>query len=263
VNLAACHPEYSSERLRFWSARMIEQALKRSARRGGPSSFQEGAAAIVRGFDQHFEIEAAIATKLVARLESGDVEAVFHTIRLYGLWNDTPSGTEPPELATLFQLARRARSLVRHTVGSWQGAAEGPDPSERRRAGKLLRRIGAALIPDMRGRRRHQARGGETQIVMDYWQEVFRWQQVRELIRQWPGRRAEKVRAAFEAYRLDELTREPTRFDRDDLRRFCGITSKEQLIRPPRVEEVARMVTARRFGVTATRVANILSAWPP
>jgi len=269
--LPLCHPEYLREQTRFILGQLVGGDIRRRL-------LQDVACYL----DTHFRR----LRDLFVRMEMGDQDAVFETIRLYGLWNaaspdaiDEGSGaktillrmikfagdrrlpTQPPRAVLLRQL-RDAQRTARSYIELWQKMVRHRKPADRLLARTRLRAVGAALVPEMRGQRTRQARGSPFEIAWDYWAEVFRWRQVRGLIRQWPWSplRAEKIRAAWLAYRLDELTEEPTRVDRDDLLRFCGITSKGHLVQPRRVEEIARTVTARRFGITATRVANILSA---
>jgi hypothetical protein len=268
VFLAACHPDYARERFQFVTAQMVRRALLRSRRRGGPATIGEGLRALAQHLDNDLHADATVARTLIARMEAGDSRAVFVAIRIYGLWDPvfdeagSADAAASSELSTVLSLAKKGQTLARKAIEGWQEAVERATPKRRARARAYLRRVGLALIPDMRGVRKGRARESQWEIVSCYWREVFRWQQVRLLIRCWRGLQAEKVQAAWDAYRLGELTSEPVGLEREDLLRFCGITSTGELVQPRRVEEIARTVTARSFGITAPRVENILSAWP-
>ena len=125
------------------------------------------------------------------------------------------------------------------------------DAKERHKAAKRLRRITAAFIPETRGKKKVTVHPLEVKGV--YFRELFRLYHVQNSLKSPAGgrSRSQKVRAISKNFDITiELIRELWKLDEDD----------KPTVRPIPIKEMARVLTARYFGMTQHRISNILAS---
>src|SRR5262249_23503627 len=111
-------------------------------------------------------------------------------------------------------------------------------------------------------------------VAHAYWAEIFRWEQARRLLHEWPGSRREKIDAVRCVYDLDGLCREirlrrgahPERgiLTEAQLRGHLGVRPDGKLTgnQPAPPAQIAEIVVAKMYNLTVPRVANIVSDHP-
>jgi hypothetical protein len=221
----------------------------------------------------------------VDRLEAGDLETACEVARRLGL-EDPPEVTAilstlaaaadaDPEIAELltarfvtnepverYRLESRARLLVREMRGQWLDALDNAEPTARRLAQRRLRRLDIAVQARPQGRPPKRT-AAERAVVVRYYREVFRWQQVAACLHERDRLRAERVQKVRDDYDIDGLAREIDMTTENLLAWYGLLPSGEPTGAQPLVaEEIAKLVIRARFRIQDDRrLANILARY--
>jgi hypothetical protein len=281
VFLAVCHRDYEAEAKGFvkqCEEEQFDRYFERAVARGDIQALDP------RGdrSEERMPLVRLIPTltlqiKEALRIKEGNADAVFRMIRILGLWG-RPTDREikqadNPKTKQMLRDIRRGRNWARAAVDCWQIDATAGGPEERRRARALLRRVGEALlpIPETRGR---VGKVSNFVISATYWQEVFRWRQIRHVVECWPGTRREQVDAVCQAYDLASIDKRARALRRLDPTK--SVIPDKQLLaymgrhpdgtrtktRPLKPEKIAQLIVAKTFNLDPRRVANVISDYP-
>ena len=175
---------------------------------------------------------------------------------------------------------RQLRPLMAEHIQRWYvNAHEGSNQSERRRAAKNLREIGAQFAPDLRGRQKYALPDPLVAGIV-YFKHLFRLRRALALLESlgladWRASRDEKMVCVCRCcgisvdelrtfLRLDELESREALLQ--DLRSMAGHLSAEvdSEIRLHKAEHIALEFAAREIGKSQRRIADLLRlSWAP
>jgi hypothetical protein len=193
--------------------------------------------------------------------DAGEAErAVFDAIKLLGLSALHPpvaEASDPDDAAAAWvQHVEEISRLIWEYVGRWyEDARRANTPAARAAAAQQLRRLGGALAGSRQGKRANTVTD-RFAVYLDYHRTLFRLEQALRLLKVWPwsGSRNERITAVCGAYAFPENEfRLHLRLDKDG--RPGGKAT-------PRAE-IARTLTGKKFRISESRVASILSERPP
>jgi hypothetical protein len=145
---------------------------------------------------------------------------------------------------------REVRALVWQKIDTWYGLARGDDVRQRREAAKLLKRLGAVLSGDRRGRRtRHRA--NPVEVLYHYRRNVLRLKHALEMLPQVTGwERAVRIAKVADACGIPA----------DILHQHLPMSeADEKPRRPLPLQHTARIWTAQTHGITEQTVSNLVS----
>lgn len=164
-------------------------------------------------------------------------------------------GDEPLELTVSLtplrfcEDAERLAAAICYVLGwlTFEGLRGSYD--ERKKARSRLRKILKDLWPDARGKKKNTSDPFRVQLF--YWNTLFRLYHIQNALRASDENQSQKVKAASQNFDTPiEQIRELWNLDEDD----------RPTARPIPIKEMARIVTARHFGITQHRLSNILAS---
>ena len=276
------NPEYVLEESRFVLESVLLDSFRKARHRGGPGSVPELYA---------IESDHQIATirrlhALLADVQAGHLGAICQVVRSLGL--ETPREPEPPfpvcadgpefpipaharlDAGVRPWTTRRAlesgiRSVACAQVNRWRREAQAGSVTVRALARQHLRAVERACAQKQRGRPTKRT-AHPREILVSYFREVFRFRQVFTVLRHWPGTPSGSVRVARELYDLDGLAVE-VQLEIDGFFAPFGFLADGELVHkaaqpPPRPENLAALVTTRRFRLADERhLENLVSGY--
>lgn len=138
--------------------------------------------------------------------------------------------------------------LVGTAISQWQCAV---NQGRTRPFLRLLKEIGKALVPHAKGKGKKRGAGNNAAVRFWYYKMLFRVTKTAHILKT-PGRPVgSRIKFASEQYGLSV----------EDIKHFWRIDEDNSPIgRPLSLKEMARILTAKRFGITQHRISNIL-AW--
>jgi hypothetical protein len=126
-------------------------------------------------------------------------------------------------------------------------------PSAAKRARDSLKRMAMSFVPDTRGRRKKQERIFPFDVKRYYFRQLFRIYHLRDALKSRTGGRKEKIKRASEDFDIPV----------DVITEFWGLDDAMGIQRgsgPYTNKDMARVLTARHFGITQHRVSNIIAS---
>ncbi len=216
-------------------ARSIEKGWRQAPIRKGGATFSDEAADYVIKTIRVFGVDALrlspIDEKIVRRQDSTH-----------------------PQLTSLTRIDELGVSVC-NVIRHWHDQVKKGNIEERRRARGHLKKVCEALIPDTRGKRGSSLTVPPLDILLYYYNEMFRLWHIQNALRPTSGSRSEKVKAASEKFEMPvELIRE-----------FWGLNEDYEILRgsgPFTLRDMARELTARRFKITHHALSNIIASYP-
>jgi hypothetical protein len=272
------NPAFVSEEIRFVLGDTAEESFRKGQRTGQPSNWGE----LLRSDRARLTLHLVMLEEWREQLRSGHRDTVLYVVRLLGL-------KTPPEERGLGRflrqgsperrirkLRRALRARAARIVEGWRRAARVGSGQERTEARALIKRVdgvrthhGAESARRVRKRGRPSSATHPRDIVVEYRRQLFLWRQVRALLgsyrwfpRSWHVSHRDLVHMVVRHYGLKALARRAG-LSLEDLLYHNGVRPDGSLAgsQPLQDWEVARLLTARFFKITVSRVENIAAGY--
>jgi hypothetical protein len=232
------HPDYQNQEWDYFVEHRGKKLLKKGRLRlpGG------------LGLDDP-KVLAVVYSNVMANGKIGSVEIDDYVISAIKLFSENI--IQLTESLTPFRLSDEANRLGGHVcrfLGSLISQAQSGNYEERKLANKRFSRIIKSISPDARGKKKVTASPFSIQLF--YWGELFRLYHIENALKSSVRNLDQKLRAISTSFEMPI----------DQIREFWKVDENFQPIRPIRLKEMARILTARHFGITQHRVSNILSS---
>lgn len=141
---------------------------------------------------------------------------------------------------------------VFRVIRFWRDRAEKGNLQERREATLRLRTVQKQLVPKTRGKRKKILRAPPSEVLVRYYQELFRAYHIQHSLEAGRGTGSERIKRASKNFKM------PIK----DLRWFLGLDDDyNPYMQRHSLKDIARNLTCQHFEITQQHLHNLLSKW--